>query len=156
MSTSISVFKINALSLLLGDHKTHHESILSAASNFTFSSVTQKEIAEMLWFTVYPCMLSTHTVQLAYSKLPHTVQQFAMGAQYPFHMSMIHDHPMPTLKSLIFDTSYTFLVYVAGTWFAPWAQNYWVATVVAMLTIYCYATRIESQTLRIFSGLFMQ
>ena len=89
-------FKIDVSLLLLGDHETHHENILSATSNFMLQlwshHIARKRLADCInvsWY-MYGLLLYFH----AYSKLPCTVQQFAtlLGlAWFPVPLPCVYD-----------------------------------------------------------------
>ena len=87
-----------------------------------------------------------------YSKLPCTVQQFAMGglpSTLPYVLLyMIVPSTEPTQQRAILWYTNKFIhflqLYVCNQKidFTHRTQDYWVTTAVAMLTIYCYATTL--------------
>ena len=101
-------FKIDVSSLLLGDHETRHENILSATSNFMLQlwsrHVARKRLADCINVSWYMHgLLYFHT----YSKLPCTVQQFTtlLGlAWFPVPLPCVYDiwYPNGNNKKLHF------------------------------------------------------
>ena len=88
-------FKINVLSLLLGDHEIRHENTLCATSIFMLQlwsrHVARKRLADCINVSWYMHgLLYFHT----YSKLPCMVQQFAtlLGlAWFPVPLPYVYD-----------------------------------------------------------------
>ena len=115
-------FKIDVSSLLLGDHETRHENILSATSNFILQQwsrhVARKRLADCInvsWYMhgrLVHGLLYFHT----YSKLPCTVPATLLGlARFPVPLPCVHDtwHPNGNNKKphlVDIPINFTFLV----------------------------------------------